>query len=553
MRFSLPTLPICLAILFLGPQVRAQEALPIDKLKALKLAVVFVKVDVEGRNFSGSGFVVHKDGASATVVTNLHVVEPRIVERSGGDPEPKKPSPKKPSPKKSDGSPPASEIPRPSGRNGPPSVRSLMSGLKNAKITLVFEGGSKNERSAKAEVIAIDPENDLAALRVSGVDNVTETIGLEKIPDLAETMSVFTFGYPFGKLLSTNDKHPAITVGKAAISSLREDDAGELALVQIDGSLNPGNSGGPIVDSRGQLVGVAVATIKNTGIGLAIPGQKVAAMFRGRLGEIEFLRGGDDKNRIDVEIPLLDPLGKIKSVTLYYLPAAKDKLDPKMKSLAAQPGVKKMDLTVGKNSATGRLPEGADRQFLLQATFSTAAEKDLSTSVAWNSLRSAAADGSWSVAFRSDDPSIWNKDVDDGEDHFAIPINSIPRERVRYVKVMNVKSGDFVVVEIPSDKLTAEVRADKGGCGWEGRNHRDSGAYHLGIFDGSLNNAQRGDICLHIFPCNAGWGFGHIHFDANKQGYCWAGKKIERTTFEIAVSPGPLTKAESAKLLAREP
>jgi hypothetical protein len=49
--------------------------------------------------------------------------------------------------------------------------------------------------------------------------------------------------------------------------------------------MNPGNSGGPIVNSRGELIGVVVATIRNSsGIGLAIPAAQLRRMFQGRLG-----------------------------------------------------------------------------------------------------------------------------------------------------------------------------------------------------------------------------------------------------------------------------
>ncbi len=76
------------------------------------------------------------------------------------------------------------------------------------------------------------------------------------------------FGFPFGKALSTTKGNPAVTVGKASVSSLRTGPDGGLAYVQIDGNLNPGNSGGPVVDAKGRLVGVAVATIKDgQGIG----------------------------------------------------------------------------------------------------------------------------------------------------------------------------------------------------------------------------------------------------------------------------------------------
>src|ERR1700686_3200891 len=93
-------------------------------------------------------------------------------------------------------------------------------------------------------------------------------------------MPVFVFGFPFGKILATNKRNPAITVGKGSVSSIRLDEKDELALVQIDGALNPGKSGGPVVDAPGRLVGIAVATIKDSsGIGLAIPARQLKRLL----------------------------------------------------------------------------------------------------------------------------------------------------------------------------------------------------------------------------------------------------------------------------------
>jgi hypothetical protein len=68
-----------------------------------------------------------------------------------------------------------------------------------------------------------------------------------------------------------------------------------------------------------------------------------------------------------------------------------------------------------------------------------------------------------------------------------------------------------------------------------------------------MPSQQRGDVCIRILPWYAGWGFGHLHFVNNTQGYCWAGQSISRTTFEIAVSAGPLTEFETGSLLERAP
>jgi hypothetical protein len=48
-----------------------------------------------------------------------------------------------------------------------------------------------------------------------------------------------------------------------------------------------------------------------------------------------------------------------------------------------------------------------------------------------------------------------------------------------------------------------------------------------------------------------GSGFGHKCFVNDGQYYCWRGKEIKRTVFEIAVSDGPLSPEETRSLLAK--
>ena len=174
---------------------------------------------------------------------------------------------------------------------------------------------------------------------------------------LTETMPIYLFGFPFGKIMATSKGGPAITVGKGSISSLRKDDNGNLAVVQIDGALNPGNSGGPVVDAQGRLVGVAVATIRNSsGIGLAIPCRELIRTFQGRLGKVHLQSSQDADGRvtIHVEVALIDPLNKIKSAALYYLAANSVKQKPKPTDpLEPLPGCRKLPLKIEKQLATG--------------------------------------------------------------------------------------------------------------------------------------------------------------------------------------------------------
>ena len=120
-----------------------------------------------------------------------------------------------------------------------------------------------------------------------GVKTMPQPIEFRQPVHLVETMPVFIFGFPFGQKLAVDRGNPAITVGKAAVSSLRRDRNGELAMVQVDGDVNPGNSGGPMVDSRGLLIGVTVAKMDQTRIGFAVPTAEVQKLVRKRLPAIQ--------------------------------------------------------------------------------------------------------------------------------------------------------------------------------------------------------------------------------------------------------------------------
>ena len=72
-------------------------------------------------------------------------------------------------------------------------------------------------------------------------------------PELLQ--DVYVAGYPFGRGVSTSVK-----VTKGIISSLTGI-GNNFSEIQIDAALQPGNSGGPILDDRGNVIGVAVARL----------------------------------------------------------------------------------------------------------------------------------------------------------------------------------------------------------------------------------------------------------------------------------------------------
>jgi len=137
--------------------------------------------------------------------------------------------------------------------------------------TLILNPGQKNEKALQARVVRADEELDLALLQVSGQNNFP-ALALGTVEGLTELTEVVAFGYPFGNsLAAVKTEKPAISINVGSITSLREK-AGELHRIQLDAALNPGNSGGPVLDKEGKVIGVVVSGIKNgPGVNFAIP------------------------------------------------------------------------------------------------------------------------------------------------------------------------------------------------------------------------------------------------------------------------------------------
>lgn len=129
---------------------------------------------------------------------------------------------------------------------------------------------------SEASVTASDSTLDLAVLFVGGTN--LPYIALGDSDAVNAGLPVEALGYPFGRdvevgrVAATPDLVPEISTTPGAISALREGDAGERRYLQISNTVNPGNSGGPLVDRGGFALGVIrMRLTKAAGIGFAIP------------------------------------------------------------------------------------------------------------------------------------------------------------------------------------------------------------------------------------------------------------------------------------------
>jgi 2-alkenal reductase len=133
-------------------------------------------------------------------------------------------------------------------------------------ITIRFSHGEV----AKAKIVGLAPNYDLAVIRVQGV-NLPPPIAIGTSADLKVGQFAYAIGNPFGLDLT-------LTTGVVSALKRRLPTSGgrEIAdVIQTDAAINPGNSGGPLLDSAGRLIGVNTAMVSssgaNAGIGFAIP------------------------------------------------------------------------------------------------------------------------------------------------------------------------------------------------------------------------------------------------------------------------------------------
>jgi serine protease Do len=118
------------------------------------------------------------------------------------------------------------------------------------------------EDSRPAELVAAAPCDDIALLKVDDTDGM-ETMALSSQDDVKQGDEVIALGFPANASLQDNLTSTTGTVSVVESSfNLPDPAAAPLDnVVQIDVALSPGNSGGPLVDKQGRLVGVNTAIL----------------------------------------------------------------------------------------------------------------------------------------------------------------------------------------------------------------------------------------------------------------------------------------------------
>ena len=137
-----------------------------------------------------------------------------------------------------------------------------------------LQNGRSRHALLEAKLVLADRDTDLAFLKV----DVTglPTLELSDSSDLRQGQLVLAFGSPLGL-------DNSVSMGVVSSVAMQLDPESPTIYVQTDAAINPGSSGGPLVDTAGHVVGVNTLILSqsggNEGIGLAIPSNVIRSVY----------------------------------------------------------------------------------------------------------------------------------------------------------------------------------------------------------------------------------------------------------------------------------
>ncbi len=131
------------------------------------------------------------------------------------------------------------------------------------ELSVVLSDGAER----KATIVGTDPYADLAVLKTDGQAPAVAVLGNSDVLNPGET--VIAIGSPLGELKNT------VTVGVVSATG-RSIDTGDgyqiEGLIQTDAAINQGNSGGPLVNLAGQVIGLNTLVVRSSGTGAVAEG-----------------------------------------------------------------------------------------------------------------------------------------------------------------------------------------------------------------------------------------------------------------------------------------
>jgi len=134
------------------------------------------------------------------------------------------------------------------------------------KTLLMYYWDEDDWHEYKVEVIGTDPLADLAVLKVIGLTRKVPHLKFADDENIYTGAEAFAFGHPMGMAWSLSRGIISSTTRYARHPYIKS--------IQIDAAINKGNSGGPVINEQGEIVGIASLLVsrtnQNAGVGIAI-------------------------------------------------------------------------------------------------------------------------------------------------------------------------------------------------------------------------------------------------------------------------------------------
>ena len=206
------------------------------------------------------------------------------------------------------------------------------------KVTVSMYDGSTYD----AKIVGTEPSNDVALLKIEGSNFPTVSIGSSD--DVSVGDQVVAIGNPLGELTFT------LTVGYvSALDREINTDGNPINMLQTDVSINSGNSGGPLFDMNGNVIGITTAKYSSSslssasieGIGFAIPINDVMSI----VDDLEKYGYVTGKPQLGVTVRDFDTT----TAATYGLPAGVYVQDVEAGSAAEKGGIQSGDIITGMN------------------------------------------------------------------------------------------------------------------------------------------------------------------------------------------------------------
>lgn len=187
-----------------------------------------------------------------------------------------------------------------------------------SEITVTFVGG----KQLKAKLVGSDPLSDIALVKVDGNDLPYATLG--NSDDVVIGEWAIALGNPFG-LFEINDK-PTVTVGVISSTGMnlgRQNNQVYRDMIETDAAINGGNSGGPLVNSQGEVIGINTLIFTGgvsqafVGYGFAIPinkVKKIVADLRKRGKVVRDIWTGFESQQVDARVARYFSMSQVQGV-----------------------------------------------------------------------------------------------------------------------------------------------------------------------------------------------------------------------------------------------